>query len=349
MRVFSIGSDDSFREYEIKRFEAEHEEVVLEKWLEANPDGILDGGGVMIIGRQVQTDLGGFIDLLGLDRSGNAVVVELKRDRTPRETIAQSLEYATYASRLDADALESFLRVHEGDDSLNLADQHREYFELDDAEAVAFNKDQRIVVIGQSVTPQIRQTAAFLGSKGVHVTCVEFTFFEAEGGRRLLSQDIVVGEERPKAGQVSGASRKTTEAEFLASCDEHGRAVFSPILEWASQEPLSTNWGVRGFSAGVYFDASRVNICYAYPAYSGWKQQLYLAISDRFGLSTTATPEKVVASLREQAERTQLFVRAGRGDLKCYVDRAFTGVEIDSILRWLESTRQAIMKYGPKP
>ena len=349
MRVFSIGSDDSFREYEVKPFDAEHEEAVLERWLESNPDGILEDSGVMIIGRQVQTDLGGFIDLVGVDRSGNAVVVELKRDRTPRETIAQSLEYAAYICRLDADALERILRVYEGDESLSLADQHREYFELSDAEAVAFNKDQRVVVIGQSVTPQIRQTAAFLGSKGVHVTCVEFTFFEADGGRRLLSQDIVVGSDRSRAAQVSGASRKTTETEFLASCDEHGRAVFSPILKWASQEPLSVNWGVRGFSAGVYFDASRVNICYAYPAYSGWKQQLYLAISARFGLLTTATPETVVASLREQADGIGPFVRAGRGDLKCYIDRMFTEAETDAIMRWLESARQAIMKYGPKP
>jgi hypothetical protein len=38
-----------------------------------------------------------------------------------------------------------------------LADHHREYF--DQAEAVAFNKDQRIVIVGQQVTPEIRQTA----------------------------------------------------------------------------------------------------------------------------------------------------------------------------------------------
>lgn len=84
MRVFSIGADDSFTEYESRQFEAEHEEAVLQKWLEANPDGILEDGGLLIIGREVLTDLGGFIDLLGLDRQGNVVVVELKSDRTPR-------------------------------------------------------------------------------------------------------------------------------------------------------------------------------------------------------------------------------------------------------------------------
>ena len=63
MRVFSVESDGGFTEYERLPFKMEHEESVLEKWLESNPDGILEDGRVLIIGRQVGTDLGGFIDL----------------------------------------------------------------------------------------------------------------------------------------------------------------------------------------------------------------------------------------------------------------------------------------------
>ena len=84
MRVFSVGSDGRFTEYERVPFEADHEESVLEEWLESNPDGVFEDGPLLIIGRQVPTDLGKSIDLLGFDREGNVVVVELKRDRTPR-------------------------------------------------------------------------------------------------------------------------------------------------------------------------------------------------------------------------------------------------------------------------
>ena len=151
----------------------------------------------------VRTDLGGFIDLLGVDREGNVVVVELKRDGTPRDVVAQALEYAAFAARLDVDALEGILRVHEQDESLSLADCHRECFSVGQSEAVAFNKDQHIVVVGQHVTPAIRQTASFLGSKGIRVTCVEFTFFKAAEGGRLLSQEIVVGTEHAKPRRVA--------------------------------------------------------------------------------------------------------------------------------------------------
>ena len=101
MRIFSVGSDGDFTEYEELPFEVDHEESVLEAWLESNPDKILEDGRILIIGRQVRTDLGGFIDLLGVDREGNVVVVELKRDRTPRDVVAQALEYAAFAARLD--------------------------------------------------------------------------------------------------------------------------------------------------------------------------------------------------------------------------------------------------------
>ena len=84
MRVFSVEPDGEFTEYAPVPFEADHEESILEGWLESNPGGILEDGPLLIIGRQVLTDLGKSIDLLGVDREGNVVVVELKRDRTPR-------------------------------------------------------------------------------------------------------------------------------------------------------------------------------------------------------------------------------------------------------------------------
>lgn len=36
----------------------------------------------MIIGRQILTDFGNFIDLLAIDRDGSLIVLELKRDKT---------------------------------------------------------------------------------------------------------------------------------------------------------------------------------------------------------------------------------------------------------------------------
>ena len=55
-----------------------------------NDISILDTN-LLLIGRQVPTDYGKFIDLLAMDREGNLVVIELEKDRTPREVVAQLL------------------------------------------------------------------------------------------------------------------------------------------------------------------------------------------------------------------------------------------------------------------
>ena len=71
MRVYSVGDDDRFTEYERLPFEADHVESELERWLETNPDGILEDGPLLIVGRQVPTGLGRSIDLLGIDRAAS--------------------------------------------------------------------------------------------------------------------------------------------------------------------------------------------------------------------------------------------------------------------------------------
>ncbi|MEM2292473.1 MAG: hypothetical protein QXX41_04285 [Nitrososphaerota archaeon] len=48
---------------------------------------------LLVIGRQVKTAFEKYIDLLCIKRDGDLVIVELKKDKAPREVIAQILEY----------------------------------------------------------------------------------------------------------------------------------------------------------------------------------------------------------------------------------------------------------------
>ena len=52
----------------------------------------------MLIGRQEVTSHGGRIDLLAIAPDGSLVLIELKRDRTPREIVAQALDYASWVA-----------------------------------------------------------------------------------------------------------------------------------------------------------------------------------------------------------------------------------------------------------
>lgn len=350
MRVFGVEADGKFKEFVKTSFQSNNEEAVLEGWLESNPDGIVEDGKLLIVGRQVTTNLGGFIDLLALDRQGNVVVLELKRDRTPRETLAQALEYASFVETLDSGQIEDILRRYQtGELVQSLADYHRQYFQLGADEAISFNKDQRIVLVGQSITNEIRQTSTFLRKKGLRVTCLEFSLFEATTGAHLLSHDIVVGKEPPRNAQItSGSLPVVSKSEFLASADQYGKPVFKRILELAESRAYPIHWGTKGFSLNVDINSVHVAVCYAYPPSSVYKQSLYTALVGRGGLlSKTNASDDDASSMLLAAQETGLFQKAGR-ELKCLIYRDFSEEETKSLLTWIDQTADAIRQLGLK-
>ena len=96
IRVWQVNPGDELREVPRKSLDLESR---LEVWIEQDISVLSDD--LLVIGRQVLTDYGDYIDLLCLDRSGDVVVVELKRDTTPREVTAQALDYASWVRDLD--------------------------------------------------------------------------------------------------------------------------------------------------------------------------------------------------------------------------------------------------------
>ena len=68
-------------------------EELLADWIANDPSII--GLGVLALGRQFITDHNGRIDILAMDREGSLAIIELKRDRTPRDIVAHTLDYAS--------------------------------------------------------------------------------------------------------------------------------------------------------------------------------------------------------------------------------------------------------------
>lgn len=348
MRVFAITDEGKFRACAKVPFDDDHEEAVLESWLEANPDGILEDSGLLILGRQVVTNLGSALDLLGVDREGNLVVLELKRGRTPRETTAQLLEYASFVEQLDVDDLEHLLRTHLSDESVELLDYHARYFERSAEEPVSFNKDQRLLIVGQSITNEIRQTCRFLRKKGIRIRCLEFSFFQADDGLQLLSYDMVVGDEPSKPKRIASTPRPvTSEAQFLNALNEYGRPVFQAVLDLAKQRGFVFRWGIKGVSINVETRGLTVAIAYIYPPDAVFKQTMYTAFGGQGGmLGKIDAPEELADRLRNNVVETGLFQPAGK-EFKCEVDRPFSTEETRKLLNWLEFVASEIVANEP--
>jgi len=123
----------------------------LEKWIKTNP--IILGEDVLIIGEQVQTKSGP-ADFLGIDKSGNTIIVELKRDKLPRKVLAQAVDYASDIASWDTDKLSEVCTKFTGQ---SLEDCLNENFEEIDLEDLSLNKTQRILLVGFSVDESLQR------------------------------------------------------------------------------------------------------------------------------------------------------------------------------------------------
>lgn len=169
MKLFTIDKDGKFVQFKEQEFKEENKEVDTEILLENNPEYFFDNSKILIIGRQVTTNLNTFIDLLRVDQFGNTVVIELKRGKTPRETLAQLIEYASFIDNLDYDQLNEIYQDYSGEDA-NLEDYHQEYYGSDSADKVSWNKNSKLVIVASSITPEIKQTAMYLRKKDLMFT-----------------------------------------------------------------------------------------------------------------------------------------------------------------------------------
>lgn len=146
MKLFGIDDKGKLIPYKECDFEKIKSEEELEDLLENNPEYFFEENKVLIIGRQVITNLNTVIDLLGIDKDGNIVVIELKRGKTPRETVAQLLEYASFVENLDYAQLNEIYQNYIGEES-SLEDYHQRYFQNETDEIIPFNKTTKLIIV----------------------------------------------------------------------------------------------------------------------------------------------------------------------------------------------------------
>ncbi len=202
MAIFKLrqsGNDIS----EAELVEASKTNIDLEKhlegWLARSPWAIAEEP-VIVIGRQTSAFSEGttiYPDLLGLDKDGNIVIVELKI-KTPRETLAQLLEYAAWGNDLSDEEIHEitsdYFSQQQELNGKTLAQVFSDTFETD--ELPALNQRQRLFIAAEQVSPSVAKVCRFLRmTHGVDVNCTEFSVYQTEKGEILVNSQPIVGRE----------------------------------------------------------------------------------------------------------------------------------------------------------
>ena len=162
----------------------------LEQWLKSNPEII--GSDIAIIGEQVQTKSGP-LDFLGIDRYGNLVIIELKRDKLPREVLAQAIDYASDVSTYEPDYLNEICLSFTGQ---TLADYLPTKFQDTSFEEIVVNQSQRLLLVGFSIEEPLHRMIEWLSEKyNLGVNAIILHYVKTRNGDELLSRTVIIPEE----------------------------------------------------------------------------------------------------------------------------------------------------------
>lgn len=175
MKIWRVHGKDL---QEIER-EPLNDEQRLEEWIVRDPSIL--GTDVLLIGRQVTTASRGRIDLLAIDDEANLVILELKRDRTPREIVAQALDYASWVRNLSYEQIETIAGNFTGKP---LPQAFREYYGLPLPPTV--NASHSMVILASELDDSSERIVDYLGEQyGVPINVLFFTFFRSAAGEFL--------------------------------------------------------------------------------------------------------------------------------------------------------------------
>jgi hypothetical protein len=181
-------------------------ERLLEDMIVATP-GILSNEW-MLIGRQERTDFNGVVDLLAIAPDGSLVLIELKRDRTPREIVAQSLDYASWVENLPADAISRiYARFSVGG---VLSEAFRQRFGRD-LEEDSLNQSHQIVIVASELDSSSERIVNYLNARDIAINVVCFRVFQC-GEEQLLSRAWLIDPVETQAN-VATTTKSTEERE----------------------------------------------------------------------------------------------------------------------------------------
>lgn len=180
-------------------------ESQLENFIESDPDIL--GETLLIIGRQVPTAHGGFIDLLALDESAAVHVIELKRDKTPRDVTAQTLDYGSWVSTLSREQIKSMFETYRSDAALEEAFATT----FDDTLPEEVNAEQVFTIVASHIDPATERIVRFLNEDfGVPINVVFFRHF-SDRGSNYLARTWLVDHEGQAPSTAVGRKTKTRE------------------------------------------------------------------------------------------------------------------------------------------
>lgn len=198
VKVWEIINRDTLKEISKSKLDLEER---LENWLEK--DISIISNDLLVIGRQIETSFGGAIDLLCIEYNGDILIVELKRDKTPREITAQVLDYASWIKDLSNEKITEIANRYLGDRGpLEEAFKGKFGTEIPDI----LNEHHKMLVVASETDKRSERIIKYLSdSYGVGLNAITFQYFQNEEGKEFLTRIFLI---EPSEIQIGPPSKR---------------------------------------------------------------------------------------------------------------------------------------------
>ena len=179
----------------------------LEDWL--CDDINLLNSELLIVGRQVRLRSGGILDLLAIDEEANLVIVELKRDKTPREIVAQILDYASCIQDFGLEEIER----HTQD---LLKTDFETTFESRFGHAIpdSVNARHRMYIVATELDSATQRIVEYLSrTHGVDINAATFSYFNTDEGEFVACSMLLDEDELERRVEAKSPKRQPVATE----------------------------------------------------------------------------------------------------------------------------------------
>ena len=275
-------------------------ENLLEEMIVTAPEVLSDEW--MLIGRQENTGFGGRVDLVAIAPDSSLVVIELKRDKTPREVVAQALDHAGWIESLETEAISAMYHRFSGGSDLMTAFAARFGAPLDPEQV---NLAHQIIVVASALDQSTERIVKYLSSRNVPINVLTFQVF-AFGEEQVLSRTWLID---PADTQIAAAVEKNSgggswNGEFYCSFGEGPTRTWEDAVRYGFVSAGGGRWYSRTLDQLHPGDRIWVNI----------PQQGYVGVGRVLGGATpvkdfcveTAEGSRRILDLPKRAEHMDL-------------------------------------------
>lgn len=186
---------------------------------------------LLLIGNQIRTAHGKIIDMLAIDQNGSLIIIELKKEKTPRDVVAQALDYASWVQDL---SYEEILSIYKEKNDAPLEKAFDEKYESSLPDKI--NESHKIMIVSAQLNSETERIINYLADNfGVPINAVFFRYFEEDGQQFitrswLMDPDLI--EDKASHSKNDTKKEKWNNQDFVVNFEDKDSRSWEDAREY---------------------------------------------------------------------------------------------------------------------